>query len=769
MNCFVSDFMQQQDANIAAMSSIRGQTVVCHLIQMNYMIRQSYGKKNAYKYIFYMTNEHHQVLKWMFIKNKDKFAEFEEVFKDLDKRYHANHEQIELVVTTLCCEWKDMIRHCLQNSPNVKIQYSVFEFVQNICKHLPKEHPRYAEICQDINQVVQPIGEYNHGIQPSGQSMISKWNNFTLKYQGEAYQGKPICDFITTEEINIIEHHGQNGYLTEFSPGYEVLDLLNEKLKKIFQKKISLSLAYTLIFMTLHKWNSDKGVKAIQSYSEYCMLQTLSDTIGHRQSGLPLVDEKFGLIPENVEVEAKQKLKKDASEFTVDDIEKIMKEIDSLLDRELHNDASLGENVNTLRDHSDYESMCSQRQYFTILSKMVKLWKTLTMVNKHAQDSLMCYHMCLSCEQSLNLTSIELADNEREIHDKRLERVAENWNMQVVPVQGDGNCLFTAVSMAVQGLQENGDMTHHLASLGLASNMEIPHMALRLRQLVVEEWTGQHGQQYVSFFPNINFVVEAERFLSSGTFGGELGNAMVLALSNVLQIPFVILSSVENWPVITVTPRSSVPSPNTLYLAFNQYGPGHYDCLVERSDVAEMTKAVEIKCNCGINNRKGEQEGNCCNSELGRRRRSRCPCLSRRVPCSRKCRCRNCGNLKPAPENSEGKRTRKRVKLSGEHILSNSKKLSKDLVAPKLQTQRQVGETSCVLDFCLLEAIHQSLQAEDLDCTAEALCNRYNAIFQWVQTLTVFIPLAEITLKKVNEILGTQQSKPSIYTLSLNG
>ena len=74
-----------------------------------------------------------------------------------------------------------------------------------------------------------------------------------------------------------------------------------------------------------------------------------------------------------------------------------------------------------------------------------------------------------------------------------------------------------------------------------------------------------------------NFENEVERFSHRGYFTGELGNPMVLAMANVLKIPIVIFSSLENFPTIPILPCQQLHGMPSLFLSFNAAGCGHYD------------------------------------------------------------------------------------------------------------------------------------------------------------------------------------------------
>ena len=79
---------------------------------------------------------------------------------------------------------------------------------------------------------------------------------------------------------------------------------------------------------------------------------------------------------------------------------------------------------------------------------------------------------------------------------------------------------------------------------------------------------------------NIDIQLESERFRTSGEFGGQLGDALPLAMTNVLHIPILILTTVHNMPFLPVIPRTNLNNDIVIYLSYIQEGPGHYDALI---------------------------------------------------------------------------------------------------------------------------------------------------------------------------------------------
>lgn len=136
-------------------------------------------------------------------------------------------------------------------------------------------------------------------------------------------------------------------------------------------------------------------------------------------------------------------------------------------------------------------------------------------------------------------------------------------------------------------------------------------------------------------------------FLEPGIFDCELGNSVLLALSNVLRITIVIYSSISSYPLIPLIPKES-PSTNVpIYVAFNQSGKGHYDALAtisiknmsaDANNSEGQNQEKRKSCSCGKGGAKDKSKEFC--NSYG----SRCKCFQNITGCSSLCRCLNCGN-----------------------------------------------------------------------------------------------------------------------------
>ena len=183
-----------------------------------------------------------------------------------------------------------------------------------------------------------------------------------------------------------------------------------------------------------------------------------------------------------------------------------------------------------------------------------------------------------------------------------------SFGYNVGPVPGDGNCFFHAVSFQLLKLMsgENGRSTQErLLNLGISPNQSMASIAAVLRQRIVDEWQGPFVDEYQQFFQDseLDVYTEAENFRQSGEFSRPLGDAMPLAMANILQMPIVLITSAQNMPIVTITPRR-IADEVSVVLAYTQRGVGHYDAVTQNNiakvggDSPDNDSAKMIKESC---------------------------------------------------------------------------------------------------------------------------------------------------------------------------
>ena len=256
-------------------------------------------------------------------------------------------------------------------------------------------------------------------------------------------------------------------------------------------------------------------------------------------------------------------------------------------------------------------------------------------------------------------------------HQQRLHNTLAAWNFQSVPMRRDGDCFFHAIAFGLLQLAQSSNEQALTVLRILDSSQDNPDMeklVTNLRRAIVAEWTGPNSTEYCSFLTATQLWAEAQHFLQRGVFTGDLGDLVVTATVNAIQIPIVVFTSAASFPITTVMPTyKEAATAHPICLALTQYGGGHYDAVIpaapprnceelDYDDRQESDNAPE--CSCGRRN-KGNKSTACTNTEFGYR--TRCPCHRAKRACTHRCKCKNCANelgKTEAPDTPKAKRTR---------------------------------------------------------------------------------------------------------------
>jgi len=94
---------------------------------------------------------------------------------------------------------------------------------------------------------------------------------------------------------------------------------------------------------------------------------------------------------------------------------------------------------------------------------------------------------------------------------------------------------------------------------------------------------------------------------------------MVMTIANIIRLPLLLFTNVENMPILVIAPSLSIAeTPLPLYLVYNATGPGHYDYAVPEESLQEQSESKQIKCSCGRKSNfecitcSSDKLGNCC-------------------------------------------------------------------------------------------------------------------------------------------------------------
>ena len=261
--------------------------------------------------------------------------------------------------------------------------------------------------------------------------------------------------------------------------------------------------------------------------------------------------------------------------------------------------------------------------------------------------------------------------------ERRVDGLLSSYGLKRVFMPKDGNCLFSSIVFALQNQlnfpenEVNSSFLEHLESVGVTNDLSMLCMIMTLRKLTVDEFLGEHRSDYASYLEvdeNQDYENMAESFNKNGFFDCALGNAVPLALSNVLKVSIVIMSSLEHYPVIPILPREIPLSRIPLYIVHLRIGAGHYDAVIDNpllpreageSSCSSSTRKLPSTCQNEVTSKEPEKvpitaEVGCrCGRGSARNKGERsfyrvykdgCKCFQAISGCTDKCCCYNCGN-----------------------------------------------------------------------------------------------------------------------------
>jgi hypothetical protein len=206
-------------------------------------------------------------------------------------------------------------------------------------------------------------------------------------------------------------------------------------------------------------------------------------------------------------------------------------------------------------------------------------------------SSMKSYNLFRNAFSSSNQQRTNNSDHEFHYHEQQLNRNLAKHNIERLPVKGDGNCLFYALAeglMYEMKIDPNQFGFYVRQLFRLPIQFRLVDFADRLRQICVDQW--RLNEDYYSQFVDkekVSFLKEVKKFSKNGVSDSILGDIVPLTIANTLNINITIFTSVSDLPRIDVKPEHKNNllgvTRKTIYLAYNQYGIGHYDAAYPRS------------------------------------------------------------------------------------------------------------------------------------------------------------------------------------------
>ena len=223
--------------------------------------------------------------------------------------------------------------------------------------------------------------------------------------------------------------------------------------------------------------------------------------------------------------------------------------------------------------------MCNETISSLQLRNMVNMHSTLDKVNSECNDRCFnAYDIPIMQLSSLQNDSSDNENNSEQTDENTLQRNLACFNMAKDPVVGDGDCAFRAIVSQMRKTIEWTDKSslfrERLTYLGLGNSANAD--VLKLRQLFVDNVQSNDLYQMLAGIPSVDLNAETERFREPGTFSGDIGDLVIKVCSDFPQIPIIVVTSINGSPYVPFIPDESVIT-KPIYIAFNAYGPGHYD------------------------------------------------------------------------------------------------------------------------------------------------------------------------------------------------
>lgn len=734
--CFLQDFLEHKVHYFHEMSQLTtsGYISLDHTFKvaanLGY-VRPDGRWVSQYEAALIVLNNLGQIITWQLTRTTS-LDETLPMLTKLNERLAKSHARPKIICVDNCCTVRGKLQAIFGSDTFICLD--LFHAVQRIIKSMPKKHPMFFHCKRDVSMIFRdPMdrGSKRKMVTPDCNTMLKNFEDFVKKWKGVEFKGSNIMNNNVSNALNHLRVHILKGCLSGIPPGCGTNK--NENLHKLINPffsrcRIGIPLALALLTVLFHRHN--QKVSGLQQLP-ILHARALKSTCNTSNEHFGIVDkdsEKTGWIfgpniesvhddVSNVEIHFPQSLEE---YVTLSDIQAVFSKA-----------------ITTLRTIEQLDKSSTRKTFKNIMVQMAPFMSAVT--------------------SNFNTDQIQDEDNGAgEDHLTRLHGVVHSCGYKMYDVSPDGNCCFAAIAFGLLTQQDmiKSKMPSFFDDKQLPLQCSQEELAKVLRKRAVQEWL-HNPQEYQGFLTNCNVAEEAPKFLQEGFYHGELANVMVTTMSNLLGIPIVVFSSALHHPIIFITPKVlqvSVP----IYVAFLQYGPGHYSGICAADDTADDHSSAttspladfKCKCYCGRNDKTGTQEH--CevkNTKYGTT--TRCRCLRSKVECTEQCKCQNCKNPygpRPPSDGAKPNSRRSRKKHSWQKKIDKSAIFAADLkeglfTGPRTTLEYLVvGE---IIQFC----IHGGFEFE-----GGIVAALYSVVVNYTQAMTSTLPLGHKTIQEINKI-----------------
>ena len=562
MYIFLEDFQKKEpyyETNMRERAS-DSTTISCdHTFKISKYIgarRESDNKfVKQFENLFIVLNERHEVIGWRLTRT----TSFEEIRSLLVGLKEKLSTELKRVVVDDCCKVRALYQSVF---PGVEVKLDIFHAVQRVTKAIPKGSEFSKKFTKDLGMIFRQksdCGEVREMATPSHADILQNVDDFIKRWS----------TFLSLEgmnrallEINHLKAHITKGCLSDIKPGEGTES--NERLHNTLNKSllcgattVGPELAIAIISLIFYAINCKRDGRKHEQNSKIVPLAPPF------KLGTSTIDEKSTHFnsesSQQVSLDSVWKINKvDEQSATT---EKVLVEI-------------------AVIEH--IEDMYNETISNLLLRNMANMHAILDIVNSDCNDR--CFNaydipiMQLSSLQQVLTNSSDNENNSGQLHENTLQRNLACFDMVKDPVIGDGDCAFRAIVTQMRKTIEWTDrrslFRERLTYLGLGNDEDSD--VLKLRQLFVDNVQSNDHYQMLSGIPSAELNAETERFREPGTFSGDIGDLVIKVCSDFLQIPILVVTSINGSPYVPFIPDETVTT-KPIYIAFNAYGPGHYD------------------------------------------------------------------------------------------------------------------------------------------------------------------------------------------------
>ena len=475
-------------------------------------------------------------------------------------------------------------------SPNVFVKLDLFHACQRVTKTFSRQHSLYKDVTRDFVQIFRADDDQGQTrlkrtppkqkIEKNLNSFVDRWSNVPENPLSEA----------TLEEISHIRQHVQKGCLSDIPPGCGTER--NEGLHRLLNRslisgatRILVQLAIALL--TILFFYHNKKITAEKHICSTRVKPVAPDDVSgfHGCPSTMTENVPFHKQDEGASV-TKQAESSQSSIFPHKEINENQTEEPLII---------MAENE---------EDLCQDSVAAAIITEMFNVKDLIEKVDKKSFDRSFNALDILHFNKMTKLLNVEdtidSADPTVHSNNETLQRHLAKFNLQLDKVTPDGDCAFRSIVRQItkrtHDVQDR--VSTHLKSLGLLINEDDD--TFRLRQLFVEAvLSNAHGISSFIQGTAEDVLAKAREFRTKGTFDREIGDVVLRACCNILQIPIFVITSNHTIPYLSFKCDHSITK-EPIFIAFHYYGAGHYDATDSIASGRRLHRRKLLSLNAGV-------------------------------------------------------------------------------------------------------------------------------------------------------------------------